>query len=128
VQARDKLRFGGAPEDPRDLRRELRRRERLELAQQPRLADAGLAGHEHRGRRATLGPLECRLEARELRGAIDEVGAGDARRHMAIMSARQWRGEGGHANRGRRARGFASRRRAFSRGETWLRTVGAERQ
>jgi hypothetical protein len=79
----------------------------LELAQQPRLADAGLAGHERGGRRAALGPPECRLEPRELRGTADELGAGDARWHVAIISTRRWRGEGAHA-----------RRRAFSRGVT----------
>ena len=47
----------------------------LELAQQPRLAHARLAGHEHRRRRAALGPVERRLEALELRSAADELGA-----------------------------------------------------
>ena len=68
----------------------------LELAQQSRLADAGLAGHERGGRRAALGPLECRLEPRELRGAADELGARDARGHTAIISARHGCGEDAH--------------------------------
>ena len=61
----------------------------LDLAHQPRLADAGLAAHERCARRAAPGPLERGLEQRELRGAPDELRAGDARWHAAIISARR---------------------------------------
>ena len=56
-------------------------REALELAQQARLADARLAPHEHGGRRAVGGSVERRLEALELPGTADELGARDARWH-----------------------------------------------
>jgi hypothetical protein len=56
-------------------------REALELAQQPRLADARLAAHEDGGRRAVRGPVQRRPETLELRGAADELGARDAGWH-----------------------------------------------
>ena len=68
----------------------------LELAQQPRLADARLAADEGRARHAALGSREGRLEARELRCATDELRARDARWHMASISARHGHGEGAH--------------------------------
>jgi hypothetical protein len=53
----------------------------LELAEQPRLADAGLAGQE-RDRRLALARLrEPGLKLRELRVAADERRAGYARCH-----------------------------------------------
>ena len=52
--------------------------EALELAQEPGLADARLAAHEHGGRRAVRGPVQRRPEALELCGAADELGARDA--------------------------------------------------
>ena len=67
-------------------------RQALELAQQPRLAHAGLAADEHGGRGAALGARERRFQAAELRGAADERGARDAGWHRAIIFARHGRG------------------------------------
>jgi hypothetical protein len=76
----------------------------LELAQQPRLAHAGLAGDEDCARLATLGPLERSLERRHLIGAADEVRTGNPSCHMPIIAGRRRLvGEKRHASRRRRA-------------------------
>ena len=55
----------------------------LELAQQPRLADARLAADEGGARHAALGPRKGGIEAGELRCAADELRARDPRWHTA---------------------------------------------
>jgi hypothetical protein len=68
-----------AAEDPHPARP----RARLELAQQPRLADAGFAADEGEGRHAARGARERGVERLELGVAADEHQGGHAAGHVA---------------------------------------------
>ena len=96
-----------------------------ELGQQAGLADAGLAGDEHRARRPAAGRRERGLERAELLRAADEDGARDPARHRPIIDLLHRRvtsgriraaaaGPGGHVSG--RGRAAAARRPPRARG------------
>ena len=69
------------PQSPRSTRNPRSRGEARGLARQPRLADAGLAGHEQMDGLAAGGAIQRALDRVELRIAADDDRAADAGRH-----------------------------------------------
>ena len=85
----------------------VRARRALELAEQARLADARLAGHERERGAAVDGLGERGAQFLELGGAADEARAGDPGRHDPQYRAAARRNAGSAFRRRRRGRGHA---------------------